>query len=246
VSGIQSERLDVRFAVRGVDEEHELHPDLQPWVYNCPVLGRRLFHPLVNVVPLDIEGAVARANELYQWKKDCLVEYAAKRNWYGYVGAHEKTFRVYALQSMVLTHGVAGQELGEALACAWVHNEFVHRDLRMWREFWGRSDIESGVMDEEERSVLAALPSTVTVYRGTGHPRERGSLSWTLDQKTARGFATRFSNGGYLITGETKKKDIRALFTGESEIVSLRVRRMAVEPVSRPVEHAASEGGKVS
>jgi hypothetical protein len=237
----------------------DLHPDLKPYIYNCPHLGRRLLHPLVEALldkpyheVTDMDGTptgkvwneVVRANLAYEAKRKCLVEYAAKRDWFGYVMAHVKPYRVVGLLDAKCEHGIKGREFGEAIRTAWTMTEFVHSDRRLWRPLWATPNIELGVMDDEERAALAALPDVVTVYRGTGHPRERQPLSWTLDKEKARWFAKRFQRNGYILTGKVKKADIRALLLvrKESEIVALRVRRVAIEPLAsqEPVSPGAS------
>jgi hypothetical protein len=206
-------------------EECSLHPDLRPWVYTCS-LGRRLQHPLVHAL-LDWEGAIARANKAYQLKKDDIDRSLREKGWISYLMFHERPFRVDAARTL-LHNGVAGAEFGELLRHVWIDSENIYQNRRVWRDFWEIPDIEAGVMNEEERDTLAALPDVVTVYRGTEHPQERQPLSWTLDQKKARWFAVRFYRDGYLVTGETKKADIRALLLGrnETEVVTLRVRRV--------------------
>ncbi len=72
-----------------------------------------------------------------------------------------------------------------------------------------------GMMTDEERTRLAALPEKVTVYRGCQDGRR--SWSWTLDRETARWFALRLYTAGHLLEGAVKRSKIIALFLGRDE-----------------------------
>jgi hypothetical protein len=102
-------------------------------------------------------------------------------------------------------------------------------------------------MDDEERKVLAELPDTIQVFRGTCYAPEgcRG-LSWTLRRDIAERFAIKGAFLGsrpkgaipYLVTATLRKRDVLAYFDGrdEAEIVALpeKVRKPQRSRVHEP------------
>jgi len=97
------------------------------------------------------------------------------------------------------------------------------------------------LMDPVERAAYDALPDRLTVYRGCG-PRNMLGLSWALERQIAAEFPTlpRYRQAvPLLVTGKVHKRHVLAvkLDRGESEVITLRARRVAVEPLSQvPVE----------
>jgi hypothetical protein len=105
--------------------------------------------------------------------------------------------------------------------------ESVRYDLAKFRALWTRGEPERyTVMTEEERTELAALPETFTVWRGleTRHKRAIEGLSWTLSRRIAEWFAIRIKSKGYLVEGCVRRNDVFALLNGrdEREIVAAK------------------------
>lgn len=114
------------------------------------------------------------------------------------------------------------EDFSSVLADAWVMAECTNGDVNVSKRtlaaMFRRTD-PSVLMDETERSQLAALDDPVTVYRGvTSHnARNIRALSWTLDYDTAAWFAHRFGEEGTVYEARIGKEHIFALFNGRNE-----------------------------
>jgi len=94
------------------------------------------------------------------------------------------------------------------------------------------------MMDDEELTALAALPETLTVYRGCG-PLNRKGASWTLDRDVAVKFPflSRYKVESPLLISATVQKDKVLAFKqgrNESEIITFSAVPFAVESISMP------------
>lgn len=87
------------------------------------------------------------------------------------------------------------------LADVWVDCESPHVNRDIWVAAFLGAD-RYGTLTMEEREARKALPTTLTVYRGTTKDEASGTdpwrdaqygLSWTLSRKTAEWFARRWS-----------------------------------------------------
>lgn len=103
------------------------------------------------------------------------------------------------------------------------------------------SDASRGELDllmtSEERDALAALPMSVTIYRGCFHDNKRG-LSWSLDRDIAAGFTLfnrycRPEAKRLLVTARIPRARIIALKLDrcESEVIAVRPKVISVEVV---------------
>ncbi|MGF6905320.1 hypothetical protein [Paraburkholderia sp. GAS348] len=92
------------------------------------------------------------------------------------------------------------------------------------------------MMNDSERQALAALPDTVTIYRGCG-PLNMKGCCWTLDRNIAEEFTVM---GRYeqreplLITATVKRNRIVALKLDrdEQEVLTFNAKRVSVDPLS--------------
>jgi hypothetical protein len=181
-------------------------------------------------------GSVEKINECYRAKKESVARAITEKNWGTYVSLHERPYRLNALLDAVEA-GLAGAEYWKLVGRVWTDSENIWQHAKIWRHIWSTTDSgRAAAMDDEEQKTLAALPNTVTIYRGTEYPRNRRPLSWTLDQEKALWFANRFAKSGYLLTGEIQKKDILAVILGrkESEVVALKVKVLEVRQLPLP------------
>ncbi len=73
------------------------------------------------------------------------------------------------------------------------------------------------LMTTGERRTLAAMPDTLTVYRGCQQFNRKG-WSWTLSKDKAQWFSTRCYVGTpQLLTGTVRKSDVLAYLAGRGE-----------------------------
>ncbi len=150
--------------------------------------------------------------------------------------------RSYALTFLKFTEPYLSiEDFSSILADIWVMAECTNGDVnvnkRKLAAMFRRAD-PSVLMDEAERSQLAALDDPVTVYRGvTSHnARNIRALSWTLDYDTAAWFAHRFGEEGTVYEAQISKEHIFALFNGrnESEIVLDPKHLLDIAPAQEP------------
>lgn len=202
-------------------KKEDLHPDLVPHLTTGAV-GPMLHHPLViNVMHHDMQNAVT--NQSYLHKKAAVAKAAKEGDWSRYIFMHERPYRFDALVRAA-SKGLAQdpKQYWDLVGSVWTDSENIHQSLPAWKKLWtapmpGREEC----MNEKEHAALAALPETMTVYRGVGHARFKLGLSWTLDKERAEWFANRFAgaNGrrAHVYAGEVAKKDVLAHFLGRNE-----------------------------
>lgn len=75
------------------------------------------------------------------------------------------------------------------------------------------------LMDAEEFETFKNFPSNLTIYRGVTdyNSKQIEVLSWTLDEKQAEWFATRFNEKGKVYKAKIQKEHVLAYFTGRNE-----------------------------
>lgn len=169
-------------------------------------------HPLTNVRYMSTRAA---ADEM--WAED---------NFAGYVLLHAKPYRLDAIHEVAPF--VLGEQLAELVGDHWTHSENIWQQQAEWADLWIEAR-DGGhlehAMDEDERTFLADLPTTVRIYRGYNVEGRDSGLSWTLDQEQAEWFARRWASqsafGSHVAEGTALRESILAYFSGEHEIVIL-------------------------
>ena len=159
-------------------------------------------------------------NLLYKHKKDVLKKALEKENWQQYVYIHERPYRLEAFDEIM--NDMAAKDYWDILSSIWQDSENISQNIHRWMDLWS-SDLEEreAVMDEDERAALAALPETITIYRGIGHMGAEYGMSWTTSLDKAVWFAKRFSGYGdraaLLVTGKSHRDDVLAYLLGRNE-----------------------------
>lgn len=216
-----------------------LHPDLAP--YLAEETFPMLRHPLLYMVPYFGQMA-AYANAAYAAKQAEAAAARAGGNFRRYIWLHERPYRVSAL------HEVAWELSDEGY---WRQVREVYQDaenVEQVPELWtslltsprpGRS----AMMNAAELASFAALPDTLTVWRGAADVSELDvGFSWTLDIEVAHWFACRFDKAGIVARGEVAKADVLAYLVtrGEEEIMAPAgaVARQAIEPAKKSLAFA--------
>ena len=74
-------------------------------------------------------------------------------------------------------------------------------------------------MDEEELQEYSNLGDVVVIYRGVTeyNNKQIKAMSWTLNKDTAKWFANRFNQKGYVYQAKINKKDILAFCDRRNE-----------------------------
>ena len=94
-----------------------------------------------------------------------------------------------------------------------VHKASLYRLMVKHRDCWPH------MMTDDERAILAALPGTVTVFRGCG-PENKLGLSWSLSREVAERFpfSHRYrTTEPRILTARVPKKRIVGIKTDRSE-----------------------------
>jgi hypothetical protein len=209
-----------------LDRSEDLHPDLAPHLCDGS-LGLMLHHPLmIQVIYFPQENA--RINEHYRFKVEQLAEAEAKGDWSTYVFIHERPYRMEALMDAT-GKGLIDDPKAywDLVGSVWVDSENIFESFSEWCELWGENSKDRvHAMNEDEREAFAALPDTITVYRGVSREDAIDGLSWTTDKQKALWFARRLNtkeSTPMLAKGKVSKQDVLAHFLGrnESEVVVL-------------------------
>jgi hypothetical protein len=204
--------------------EEALNPELENYLCKSRFGSIMIHHPLIIELFYD-PSRCGFVNHHYTYKKEMAEKAFSERDWGHYIGLHERGYRFEALLRAVRA-GLSGEEYWKQVSWVWTDSENIYQHLKEWKALWSRSDIDrAAIMDEDEVAKLESLPETIQVWRGTQHKKLTNGLSWTLDKDKAIWFARRWlrkKQKPYLVHGEVKKSDVKALFLsrGENEIVS--------------------------
>jgi hypothetical protein len=159
-----------------------------------------------------------------------------REEWESYLDLHGHAERLRAFQRIPLDE-LQGAQYWRLLGSVWIAVEDFS-DRTCWTELLLRyPDHRAAMMTDAEHEKLSALPGIVEVWRGVGDHEYADGFSWTLDERTARRFAQRFTHG-LLLRGEVAWSDIIAQLSDqeEEEIVVLT-------GAVRIVERAHLDGG---
>lgn len=107
-----------------------------------------------------------------------------------------------------------------ALSEAWVEEENPNGDINVpvsLSEKWFKKAPKELLMNLDEYETYISLPDSFTVYRGVGRGRNPEGMSWTDNLDSAKWFASRFGDDGYVIRGIVNKSDVLAYFSRRNE-----------------------------
>jgi hypothetical protein len=150
----------------------------------------------------------------------------------------------------VLTGGEpsGNEEVAQLVGDIWIDSENIWQFRSAWLRIWSTLKEPQAAMSSDDAMDYAALPDTLTVYRGV---RDKGcdtwrGLSWTVDPAKANWFAQRFAQDcdqPVLLSGRIRKKYVFAFFGGrnESEVVLLPryIRHRKEEPAQQAPDQYA-------
>ncbi len=142
-----------------------------------------------------------------------------KKKWKTHVGFHQDEWKVYALNEAFVA-GFSGKTYWVLLRETWemLHNLYGQR--RTWRELLmvRMNPGPKSAMSVSEKETFAALPPTLTLYRGA-RPDQVDGLSWTTDLEVAKFFAERTQGDVYVV--KVPKSRVIMYLSGreESEVI---------------------------
>lgn len=201
--------------------DEPLLPELEPYlsthksgtfrVLSHPLMVQAPYHPALNAV----------YNEQYRSMSEDAEAKLARGDYVGWVWRHARPYRVDAFEKIAAK--LSDEDYWTALA------ELLLDSENLWQ--WGtprlrrlleapRPGRTDWMMDDEERATLAALPETVTVYRGYDRTNKLG-WSWTTDRDKAAWFARRFAtvrgSRPRIATATVPRANVLAYFRGRGE-----------------------------
>jgi hypothetical protein len=214
----------------------KLCPTLRPFVKSDGFI----YHRLVVRAP---DWSATEVNETFAYKKKSIIEAWERKGYSAYVNLYERHYRLKALQK-VLTGGEpsSNEEVARLVGDFWIDSENIWQFRSAWSRIWSTLKEPQAAMNPDDAMGYAALPDTLTVYRGVRDKRYdtwRG-LSWTVNPAKANEFAQRFANDcdePVVLWGRIRKKYVFAFFGGrdESEVVLLPryIRHRKEEPAQQ-------------
>jgi hypothetical protein len=198
--------------------DEPLHPDLVPYVEESDFLGLCLKHPLVYDIP-HFAHMRWRCNDQYAYKRAALEEAMRNHDWNSVIWLHERPYRRDALWT--IRRKLTDREYWDLVGMVWTDSDNIWQWGNLTRQLMGsQRPGRQYIMDEEERAALAAMPDTLTIYRGLTSRGTRKGWSWTLDRAKAGWFAKRLAQEGdepIVLTGTVSKAHVIAYFTGRGE-----------------------------
>ena len=226
------------FALAGLQgAEDPLDPALLPYLQQDRVSGHLLRHPLV-FMPLPGKSLNHLANRMYHDKLARLEAAERSGKWHEVVFLHERPYRLHAI--LQYRDEIPSAMFWELAASVYRDSENIHECRYEWLDLLGSAIPQrEHMMSQEERQMLAALPDSISVYRGSRQREDEDDLgfSWTTAPDKARWYATRFLSAGtgYVFHGEIARTDVIAIFKGgDDEIIALphSIRVIHVRPVA--------------
>ena len=131
-----------------------------------------------------------------------------------------------------IEHLLSDKDYWTCVADVWYRIDTSFSERGEWlRLFMSQRPHRELMMSKAERKRLAAMPETLTIYRGYEKGRARSGLSWTLSENRARIHAESDANrdrrallygvatGGVpmIVCGKCHKRDVLAYFNRRSE-----------------------------
>ena len=198
----------------------QLLEELQDYVYECDIFGKRVSHPLVHVIGLFDIGMI---NKMYIQKKNATERALENKEYSTYIYLHEKPYRISAFDE--IADSLSDEQYWALLGDVCVGTENMWQDKYVWRSLL-ESDRASShlIMNEDEYEEYKKLNETLTVYRGCTAGQNEDGFSWTLDASRAKWFSERLTlddDEPIVLERTIKRDDAIAYFTrrGESEIL---------------------------
>ncbi len=194
----------------------DLDPELAGSITDSP-LGPVIKNPLLFAVPY-IAAMNPMINRSFHSKKAAASAALTARDWSQYLWLHERPYRVYAFAR--IAEQMDDEDYWRRLAQMWIDSENIFEAESLWRRLLGnpaRLPSRHLLMTDDERTHLAGLPESITVYRGYSHPGRRHGMSWSLDRRVATRFAGRFGARGHVARCQVAKSDVIAYFAGRGE-----------------------------
>ena len=199
---------------------HELHPDLQPYVEERDDGMKVLRHPLVYRL---MWWDTAEVNAALAAKTAAVKQAYDKNDWLHVIWLHERPYRMQALLNLedLVTDDA---EWWPLVRDVWTDSENIWQHTSSWYRVLvdeARPHREL-LMTDDEHAALAAMPDTLTVYRGCLVEVNEDGLSYTLDRARAEWFAKRFMRGGddeeqIVVRAKIRKANVIAYLTGRGE-----------------------------
>lgn len=208
---------DMMDRANGVELDSELADHLEEGP-----LGPMIRHPLL--VALVYAPPLARLyNTQICTKREQILKSVEEGDIERVIWLHERPWRSEALS--MWGHRLSDADYWRLVSEVWIDSENIVETAELWNTLLTSTRGErDAIMTEDERSRLAAMDTTLTIYQGHTDLRDDG-WSWTLNRDTAVWFAERFAmmEGGraMLSTAVVERGDVYAYFTrrGENEIL---------------------------
>ncbi len=201
--------------------EEAICDELAPYVQERGDLGTMIHHPLVIELMFDPKRC-GLVNKRFQHKQSEVEKCLTEGKYATAIFLHERPYRFDALMEYMTEYNLEDEpNFWEIVGHIWTDSENIYESFEDWQWIWEKeSPNREKCMSEDEREALAAMPDTLTIYRGYQDGGTAMGMSWTLDQKQAEWFAVRFSHKGSkgtVIKGTVAKSDVLAYFTGRNE-----------------------------
>jgi hypothetical protein len=197
-------------------EQEELHSDLKLYLEESRSFPM-LRHPLVYSVPY-FEGVNQMLNKQYAMKLKMIADYLQKSDWFGYVYAHERPYRLYAFCNLLKEYKISDSDYWELLGDIWIDSENIWSNKKEWKKLLSSNRPErEKFMKEEDREIFKNLPDKITAYRGYLPGKNKTGFSYSLNRERAEWFSKRFNTNGKVSEIEILKSKLFAYTDSRSE-----------------------------
>lgn len=184
-----------------LQKREELHPDLKPYLMTTG--GRYssipcIQHPLVYSL-FHTPEQNALINAQYESKLRLVKKAKRTKDFHSFVFLHERPYRLPAFAEIERT--LPDLEYWALLSDIYTDSENIWQHKAKWMRYLAspRSHSEA-FMNPAEQQHLASLPENLTVFRGYIPNKNSVGWSYSLNEDTAKWFATRFNRKGKVKT----------------------------------------------
>lgn len=139
----------------------------------------------ISLLPPEVAAILRRGQRALAAKKGWAFR---RQDWEEYLGLHGHD--TVALGFVRIAPELDGPTYWRLLSQTWQRVEVPSAQSTLWRTLL--SDSRPGheeMMSSIEQATLGALPESVNIYRGVGHPDYACGFAWTIDRERAAWYA---------------------------------------------------------
>jgi hypothetical protein len=220
-----------------------LHADLAASLATNEHGEQEIDHPLLYLPGYTPDQEEA-ANQQYADNREQAEFLHQQQDWLSYIDAHSLRHRLDVWRQ--LAPQLNDEQYSSLFTHTWCESNHVYlAEPGVLEQLLERTPVQQHLMNPDELAALAALPETITIFRGYGanRPERRLGMSWSTDEGEAMRMAYDYhGDAPCVVTGQCHKADVLAYFLRRKEFEIL-IDPERVEVLSQPGDEPLPERG---